>query len=139
MKVWRKPETAQWHDDSAQLVDDVDVALKVKPWVDELRISFDATKDKGGERHTRMRISLTERDVEHLYEQLLRGRKEAVDAAHLRIQKLMEQFKTIAGEAEAEVSHVEQVWAASTDSNVHAHCLNLQTWLRGLGRRLNYL
>lgn len=88
MKVYRKPETAEWHYESAQEVDDV--TIKVSPWASQIAIPFDATKDKSGERHTRMVIYLTEKEIEHLHSKLLEGRKNELK----RLQNELKQLRS---------------------------------------------
>lgn len=73
MDVYRKPRTAGWFDDSAQKVDSR--KLSREAWSGKCAITFDATKDKSGERHTTMRMVLSENDVERLYAGLIQGRK----------------------------------------------------------------
>ena len=89
MKVYRKPVTAQWHYESAQEVDDV--KIKVSPWTSHISITFDATKDKSGERHTTIAISFTEKEIEHLHSKLLEGRKDQIK----RLQNEIKQLRSI--------------------------------------------
>ena len=73
MRIHRKPKTAKWDYGSVVMVDDVTIINKV--WTDFREIEFDATKDKRRGRHTTMRISLSESDVEALYGGLIKGRQ----------------------------------------------------------------
>ena len=86
MEVYRKPETAEWHHESAQKVDDV--PIKVTPWVGAISIPFDATKDKSGERHTTIEIVLTEKEIEHLHSKLLEGRKNELKRLQSELKRL---------------------------------------------------
>lgn len=114
MDVYRKPATAEWYYDSAQRVDTVQI-LK-DPWTGALDISFDATKDKQGDRHTEMKIRLSEQDAENLFAGLQRGRlaekralarkntelEKELGAAVKAIKKLLEKLDEEWAETESE-------------------------------------
>lgn len=73
MRIYRKPKTAKWGYESVVMIDDVTITNR--GWTDFREIEFDATKDKRRGRHTTMKISLSENEVEALYGCLIKGRK----------------------------------------------------------------
>ena len=75
MYVDRKPKTAEWWHASVSRVAEVNLKEKKSPWEDTLAITVDATKDKWGKRHTTIRITIEEKEIEYLYNRLIQGRK----------------------------------------------------------------
>jgi hypothetical protein len=108
VKVYRKPATAEWHYDSAQKVDEVEIGRAA--WIDECPISFDGTKDKAGDRHTTMRIVLEENEVERLYSGLIRGRNEKLRLEIKARQEMAKRFKKFVDVITAQLKEIDGEW-----------------------------
>lgn len=129
MKVYRKPRTAEWYYDSAQQV--ADVSVPNSAWTGCLRIQFDATKDKQGDRHTTIRVELSEADVERLHSTLLQGRRQALREATKEIQQLK---ATIARTEKALKKHHEELeshwYTTEAESEAEARLASLKDSLK---------
>lgn len=128
MEVFRKPATAQWYYDSAQKVDAVEFTRD--PWSDAFDVSFDGTKDKTGERHTTMRLRLSEADVERMYAGLVQGRKNDLRELSATNDKLNKQLQQISKALRAHLDRVQECWRNSAvDSDAEKQFLELRTSL----------
>jgi hypothetical protein len=101
MEVFRKPATAEWHYGSAHEFDR-------SGWHDQCHVTFDATKDKTGDRHTTMQIVFTETDVERLYAGLVQGRKEQIKALKEERDSLQKQLGLAAKAIGAHLRELQQ-------------------------------
>ncbi len=111
MQVYRKPATAEWYDNSTKLVDNFPVT--VEPWTGALSITFDATKDKSGERHTTMSISLDEKDVESLYNRLTQGRKNELRETQREVKKLVNKMENVYDKIASHQDKLYEQWLQS--------------------------
>ena len=90
MDIFRKPATGEWHYDSAQKVATVEFSRD--PWTERLDVPFDGTKDKAGERHTVMKLQLSEVDVERLHAGLVKGLKSEMRRLSMENKELEKQL-----------------------------------------------
>ncbi len=131
MLVFRKPKSVDWYHNSAQCLDDIDVT--VEPWTGALQISFDATKDKSGERHTTVKILLAEREVENWYDRLVQGRKNELRETQREVKKLNKKMEYTFDQIENHIVKLDEKWTHSTaESDEEAVWEKLKTPLEKL-------
>jgi len=126
MDVYRKPATAEWYYDSAQRVDSQE--LTREPWSGVQRITFDGTKDKTGDRHTTMRVVLTETDVERLYAGLHQGRKRDIRDLTKQRDQLRKELNAAKAAICTHIDAIQELWvAAGSGSDTEATFEKLKT------------
>jgi hypothetical protein len=114
--VYRKAASAQRYYDSAQQVDSKE--LPKEPWVNQVFVTFDGTKDKSGERHTSMRIRLTEADVERLYHGLVQGRKGKLKELEKKVHELDAGLTALSAIVKQSLADLDTSWAMSVAGSV---------------------